>query len=80
MREKKENKPLRFFNEAMEYIDKFDTSEIAIEENTAPLEIGDDNSNFLRNEMLNELNNLRDIIKNNVHLSFFPMIFLFILI
>ncbi len=65
MHEKKKNNPLRFFNEAIEYIDKFDTSEINIEENTVTLEIGDNNSNFLRDEMLNELDNLRNIIKNN---------------
>ena len=69
MREKKKNQPLRFFNEAIEYVDKFDTSEIIIEENAINLEIGDTNSNFLRDEMLNELNNLRNIIRNNPDLK-----------
>ncbi|MEE9378915.1 MAG: hypothetical protein V3V33_12865 [Candidatus Lokiarchaeia archaeon] len=69
MSEKKKRKSLRFFNEAVEYIDKFNTSDIFIEENTVSLELGDYNSNFLRDEMLNELNNLRDIIKNNPDLK-----------
>lgn len=69
MREKKKKKPLRFFNEAVEYIDKFDTIDMLIEENTVPLELKDYSSNFLRDEMLNELNNLRNIIKNNPDLK-----------
>jgi len=69
MSEKKKKKSLRFFNEAVEYIDKFDTPDNFFEENIVSLEIGDNNSNFLRNEMLNELNNLRDIIKNNPDLK-----------
>ncbi|NVM35555.1 MAG: hypothetical protein HWN81_08155 [Candidatus Lokiarchaeota archaeon] len=69
MREKKKRKNLRFFNEAVEYIDKFDTPDNFFEENTVSLEIGDSNSTFLRDEMLNELNNLRDIIKNNPDLK-----------
>lgn len=69
MREKKKKKPLRFFNEAVEYIDKFDTIDMNIEDNTVPLELKDYSSNFLRNEMLNELNNLRNIIKNNPDLK-----------
>lgn len=66
---KKEKRLLRFFNEAVEYIDKFDTQEIFIEENRVPLEIRDYNSNFLRDEMINELNNLRDLIRNNPDLK-----------
>ena len=69
MREKKKKKPLRFFNEAVEYIDKFDTIDMLIEDNTVPLELKDYSSNFLRNEMLDELNNLRNIIKNNPDLK-----------
>ena len=69
MREKKKKKRLRFFNEAVEYIDKFDTIDMNIEDNTVPLELRDYSSNFLRNEMLNELNNLRNIIKNNPDLK-----------
>ncbi|MFX1501875.1 MAG: hypothetical protein ACFFDH_13000 [Promethearchaeota archaeon] len=69
MSKKEEKRTLRFFNEAMEYMDKFDASEIIIEENTGSLEIRDQRSNFLRDEMLNELNNLRNIIKNNPDLK-----------
>ncbi|TKJ18449.1 MAG: hypothetical protein CEE43_18035 [Promethearchaeota archaeon Loki_b32] len=69
MREKKKKKPLRFFNEAVEYIDKFDTIDMLIEDNTVPLELKDYSSNFLRNEMLDELNNLSNIIKNNPDLK-----------
>ena len=69
MRKKKKKKPLRFFNEAVEYIDKFDTIDMFIEDNTVPLELIDYSSNFLRDEMLNELNNLRNIIKNNPDLK-----------
>ncbi len=69
MSEKKEKKPLRFFNEAVEYIEKFDTQGILIEESRVPLEIRNYNSNFLRDEMINELNNLRDLIRNNPDLK-----------
>jgi hypothetical protein len=66
---KKKRKALRFFNEAVEYIDKFDTKDIEIEENTISLKIRDYNSNFLRDEMLTELNNLRNLIRNNPDLK-----------
>lgn len=69
MREKKKKKTLRFFNEAVEYIDKFDTQDILIEEATIPLNRRSPNSNFLRDEMLNELNNLRNIIRDNPDLK-----------
>ncbi|MFW9901523.1 MAG: hypothetical protein ACFFDY_09550 [Candidatus Thorarchaeota archaeon] len=69
MSEKKENNPLRFFNEAVEYIDKYDSQEIFTAENRVPLENRDYNSNFLRDEMINELNNLKDLIKNNPDLK-----------
>ena len=69
MSEKKKRKPLRFFNEAVEYIDKFETQDILLEVNSVPLEIRDFNSSFLREEMLNELNNLRDLIRNNPDLK-----------
>jgi hypothetical protein len=65
----KKRKALRFFNEAVEYIDKFDTKDIEIEENTVSLKIRDYNSNFLRDEMLTELNNLRNLIRNNPDLK-----------
>lgn len=69
MSKKKKRKPLRFFNEAVEYIDKFETQDILLEVNSVPLEIRDFNSSFLREEMLNELNNLRDLIRNNPDLK-----------
>ncbi len=69
MSEKKKKRPLRFFNEAVEYIEKFDTQGILIEESRVPLEIRNYNSNFLRDEMINELNNLRDLIRNNPDLK-----------
>lgn len=69
MRGKNKGKPLKFFNEAVEYIDKFDTQEIMNEENRVPLETRDFNSNFLRDEMINELNNLKDLIRNNPDLK-----------
>ncbi|MFW9880280.1 MAG: hypothetical protein ACFFG0_44975 [Candidatus Thorarchaeota archaeon] len=64
MNKKKKKKPLRFFNEAVEYIDKFD-----ITENTMFLGTTNHNSTFLRDEMINELNNLRNLIKNNPDLK-----------
>ncbi|MFX1302227.1 MAG: hypothetical protein ACFFC1_13905 [Promethearchaeota archaeon] len=69
MREKKKEKTLRFFNEAAEYIDKYDTQDILIEEATTPLNTSNPNSNFLRDEMLNELNNLSNIIRDNPDLK-----------
>ena len=69
MKEKKKKKPLRFFNEAVEYIDKFDTQDLVIDENAIPLITRDHNSTFLRDEMINELNNLRELIRNNPDLK-----------
>ena len=69
MSEKKRKRPLRFFNEAVEYIDKFDTHDLVIEEDKMLLRKADCNSTFLRDEMINELNNLRNIIKNNPDLK-----------
>ena len=69
MKVNKKKKPLRFFNEAVEYIDKFDTQDLVIEENAIPLITRDNNSTFLRDEMINELNNLRELIRNNPDLK-----------
>ncbi|UCD01951.1 MAG: hypothetical protein JSV23_02725 [Promethearchaeota archaeon] len=69
MSRKKKKNALRFFNEAVEYIDRYDTRDILIEETTIPLNIRSPNSNFLRDEMLNELNNLRNIIRDNPDLK-----------
>ncbi|MFX1390989.1 MAG: hypothetical protein ACFE9Z_13070 [Promethearchaeota archaeon] len=69
MSEKKKKKPLRFFNEAVEYIDKFQTQDLVIEGNQFNLRVANHNSNFLRDEMINELNNLRELIRNNPDLK-----------
>jgi hypothetical protein len=65
----KKKTPLRFFNEAVEYIDKFDNQDLINQENTDHINLINDNSTFLRDEMLNELNNLREIIRNNPDLK-----------
>ncbi|MFX0022269.1 MAG: hypothetical protein ACFE9S_08070 [Candidatus Hermodarchaeota archaeon] len=64
MNEKKNNTRLKFFNEAVEYIDKFDSQELK-----NPFAPVNNNSTFLRDEMINELNNLREIIRNNPDLK-----------
>ncbi len=69
MSEKKKNTRLKFFNEAVEYIDKFDNQELKNQEIIRPFASVDDNSIFLRDEMINELNNLREIIRNNPDLK-----------
>jgi len=69
MSEKKKKTPLKFFNEAVEYIDKFDNQDLVIQENTSPFSPVNNNSTFLRDEMINELNNLREIIRNNPDLK-----------
>ncbi len=69
MSEKKKNTRLKFFNEAVEYIDKFDNQELKIQENSNPFSPVNNNSIFLRDEMINELNNLREIIRNNPDLK-----------
>ena len=62
MEEKKEKSTLLFFNEAIEYFDKFsDQDSILVE----PVGENRFSTNFLRNSMLNELNVLKDIIENN---------------
>ncbi len=65
----KNNEHLRFFNEAIEYIDKFETQELLLDESTIVLDESVYNSNFLRDEMINGLNNLSDILKNNPDLN-----------
>lgn len=66
---KRRNKKLIFFNDAVEYFDKFDTQEVFIDRRgnrAANLT----NPNQLRDQMLNELNNLKDLIANNPDLKF----------
>jgi hypothetical protein len=66
MDEKKETQTLLFFNEALEYFDKFTDQDILLDE---PVRENRFNTNFLRNTMLNELNNLKNIIENNTDLK-----------
>jgi hypothetical protein len=66
---KKNNTRLKFFNEAVEYIDKFDNPELKNQEIVTPFDSLDNNSTFLRDEMINELNNLREIIRSNPDLK-----------
>ncbi|MFX0036818.1 MAG: hypothetical protein ACFE9I_14405 [Candidatus Hermodarchaeota archaeon] len=66
MQDKIIKKELRFFNEAAEYIDKFDNSEIIIHQNE---HLHRNASNLLRDSMLNELNNLKNIIESNPDLK-----------
>ena len=66
MEEKREESTLLFFNEAIEYFDKFNNQDSIVDD---PVRGNRFNTNFLRNSMLNELNNLKDIIKNNPDLK-----------
>ncbi|MFX1278917.1 MAG: hypothetical protein ACFFA3_05830 [Promethearchaeota archaeon] len=62
MNEKNQNKNLLFFNEAIEYFDRFTTQDIISTESTTQ---GNYSSNFLRDAMINELENLKSIFENN---------------
>lgn len=66
MNNSREFKSLKFFNEAAEYLEKFNTKDIVLDK-----ELREDkpNANYLRDEMLIELNNLRNIIANNPDLK-----------
>ncbi|MFX1374829.1 MAG: hypothetical protein ACFFA0_03350 [Promethearchaeota archaeon] len=66
MIQKNKNKNLLFFNEAIEYFDKFTTQDILSNENHSE---NNNNSNFLRDEMLNELDNLKSLIERNPDLK-----------
>ena len=68
MIEKQKNKRLPLFYKAIEYFDKSDTQEILISE-LNNLENRRINTTLLRDEMLNELNNLRNLIDNNPDLK-----------
>jgi len=63
------NKKLIFFNDAVEYFDKFDTHEIFINRRRNESD-NLTNPNQLRDLMLDELNNLKDLIANNPDLKF----------
>ena len=69
MSEKQKNKRLPLFYKAIEYFDKSDTREILISEKLNNLENRRINTTLLRDEMLNELNNLRNLIDNNPDLK-----------
>jgi len=64
MNREKSNDYLRFFNEAIEYVDKFETRKPLLDECTLDIERTDD-VNFLRDEMIYGLNNLNDLLKIN---------------
>ena len=66
MNKKRKYKRLKFFNEAAEYLDKFNSQDILLNERFIE---NRSNTNYLRDEMLNELNNLRNIIANNPDLK-----------
>ncbi len=68
MEENKKSKSLIFFNDAIEYLDKYSTQEI-LEETVDRFNNQIDNGNYLRDAMLDELNNLRIIISNNLDLK-----------
>ena len=59
MNEKRKRKPLIFFNGAVEYFDKFNTQDLL---ESSPINENNFNANFLRDAMLDELNNLKSII------------------
>jgi len=69
MSEKQKNKRLPLFYKAIEYFDKSDTREILISEKLNNLENRRINTTLLRDEMLNELNNLRNLFDNNPDLK-----------
>jgi len=69
MSEKQKNKPLPLFYKAIEYFDKSDSEEIQISEKLNNLVNRRVNTTLLRDEMLNELNNLRNLIDNNPDLK-----------
>ena len=68
---KRKSNELIFFNDAVEYFDKFDkfdAQETLINQETSQFNV--DSPNQLRDQMLNELNNLKDLIANNPDLKF----------
>jgi len=66
MNEKKNPETLAFFNEALEYFDKYSKHNLLV--NNQLLE-NRFNANYLRDAMLSELNNLKNIIENNPDLK-----------
>ena len=62
---KLKNKDLIFFNEAIEYFDKFKNQENPFNQATNPIDTINCNGIHLRDQMLVELNNLKDLILDN---------------
>ncbi len=60
----RKTKDLLFFNEAVEYFNKFDKRDFVFDQDLDHL-----SPNQLRDQMLNELDNLRDIIANHPDLK-----------
>ncbi len=60
----RKNKELLFFNEAVEYFNKFDKRDFVFDQD--PIQLS---PNQLRDQMLDELNNLREIIANHPDLK-----------
>ena len=58
---KHKERDLIFFNDAIEYFEKFDASEELVNSDLVQTSNFNDNPNFLRDQMLVELNNLKDI-------------------
>ena len=63
LKKRKSNK-LLFFNEAIEYFNRFDKRDFVFDQD--PIQLS---PNQLRDQMLNELNNLREIIANHPDLK-----------
>ena len=61
----RKDKHLSHFNEALEYYNRFDKKDFNFDQ-----EINHLNPNQLRDEMINELNNLREIISNHPDLKY----------
>jgi len=60
----RKSKKLLFFNEAVEYFNRFDKRDFVFDQD--PIQLS---PNQLRDQMLNELNNLREIIANHPDLK-----------
>ena len=67
---KRKKRELIFFNDAIEYLDKSDTPDELMNSKINYTENFNSKSNLLRDQMLSELNNLRDLIANNPDLKF----------
>jgi len=67
----KEKEDTRFFDKALEYFDRFNNITLSFEQPDNLNESSrNKNPNLLRDQMLNELNNLKEIIINNPVIKF----------